>query len=75
MFADASFEGRLAFRRAQSPSPVHPASPPTQPPQPPQPPSQPTEPPTPGLDHPPPNPINPQAYAYWRLIATHFALR
>jgi hypothetical protein len=72
MFADASFEEYLAPPRAQSPSPVPPSSPPVQPPQPPQPPSQPSEPPTPGLDHPPPKPIDPQACASSRLGAARF---
>jgi hypothetical protein len=61
MLADTSFEDRIGLLKTQAPSPVPPTSPPSQPPQPPQPPSQPGEPPTPGLDHPPPAPINPQA--------------
>jgi hypothetical protein len=74
MLADASFEGRLALRRAQSPNPNPPSSPPGQPPQPPQPPSQPSEPPTPGLDPPVPKPMDPQAHARSRIVEAHFTV-
>jgi hypothetical protein len=58
---DAFAAQRCVMHRGQTPTPPNPDPIPTQPQPPIQEPPRPQEPPLPGIDHPPPGPLNPQA--------------